>query len=296
MSELRIARSSPTSFTVFDEDRELGVYSFDSLWQHPHWHPLRTRNTGAVLTSRAPYDHPWHCGHWWSWKQIDDAMCWNPALHGETSTASVAVASTTLDRDAIVQIVDWRSDQTQETLLHETRRMAVRLLDESTWCIDWTIECSSDRPRVLSSTPWPEPSWGGYAGLSFRPVRSMAFEEVVRCRGADGQIHTGDDCHARIGPWLTYSGALDGVALPRAPRPAPLGTVALFTHPDNPVSNERWWATGTANLHSRFFCIGTGFLMDGAIALQPGAPLQFRYRCAFSDGVPAAEKLDSWCF
>ena len=294
MSAPILVRDTPTSLSILDGTQELGIYSWDGLWQHPHWHPLRTRRSGAVLTSRAPYDHPWHCGHWWSWKQIDEVMCWNPALHGETATAGARIVATSVEGSTIIQDVDWRHHQSGEDLLHEQRRMRIELLDDDSWAIAWDITCTSRKPRVLSSTPWPEPNWGGYAGISFRPARSLAFEEEVRLRDGEGRIHSGDGCHGRHGPWLAYRGALDGVALPRAPRPVPLGGIALFAHPANPVPGERWWATGTANNHARFFCLGSGFLMGNTLTLEPGRPLRFRYRCVMTDGVQTPERLDDW--
>ena len=296
MSAIRILESGATSFVVQDGRHELGTYSWGETWQHPHWHPLRTRRTGAVLTSRAPYDHPWHCGHWWAWKQIDDAICWNPPLHGENSSGIARVVATRLEGAAIIQAVVWQREQDGEELLREERAMHISVLDDDSWRIDWDIRCSSDHPRLLTATPWPEPSWGGYAGLSFRPARSLAFNEQVRSRSSAGGLLAGDACHGQPGRWLAYTGALDDVPLPRPPRAAPLGTVALMAHPENPVADEPWWATGTANLHSRFFCLGSGFLMGRSLNVQPGEPLRFRYRCVMSEGETAPERLDGWSF
>jgi hypothetical protein len=294
VSALVVERIADTELAVRDGAVELGRYAWGGPWQHPHWHPLRAPRSGAVLTCRAPFDHPWHCGLWWSWKQIGDAMCWNPPLHGESASAEARVESTTIDGAAIVQQVVWRASSGGEALLSERRSMRVAALAPDAWCIDWDIACASAVERTLSATPWPDPPWGGYGGLAARPARSLAFDEEVRVRGVDGGLHRGDGCHGQPGRWLAYSGALDGVALPRAPRPAPRGTIALVAHPLNPFPGERWWATGTANAHARFFCLGTGFLMDGPARIGPDRPLRFRYRCVLADGSPDAEALDAW--
>ena len=204
---------------------------------HPYFDEIRPLQHRGVLSTHAPHDHRWHHGLWWSWKYLNDVLFWedHPGYGGNRSGLgrSVVTGHAVEETDGSVVVRDelaWRVDATGEDLLHEQRVVRIAADAEArAWTMDWDQTWSADVPVRLDATPWPSTSWGGYAGLNYRPARSMATDELVLGDGRQGVAQL----HGEPSAWAAYGGVVDGAENDEPAEPA-RGTVALLQHPDNP--------------------------------------------------------------
>jgi hypothetical protein len=237
-------------------------------WQranHPYFDALRPLDHSGVLTNHAPHDHRWHHGLWWSWKFVNDVLFWedHPAYGGARNglgRSHVTAHEVAEDGDVVVleQHLAWRVDASGQDLLAERRRirLAVDPDHDDVWTLDWDQEWTAQTDVHLDTTPWPETSWGGYAGLNYRPARSMASGETVLGDGADdvGALH------GRPAAWAAYTGLVDGAETDEPDRPA-RGGVALLQHPGD--------ARFPAPVYAFSATDGFGFLATAPLMREP---------------------------
>lgn len=258
---------------------------------HPYFDQIRPLEHHGVLTTHAPHDHRWHHGLWWSWKFVNDVLFWedHPSYGGNRTGLgrSMVTDHVVEESDGSLVLTDalaWRVDATGEDLLHEQR--VVRIAADAggrCWTMDWDQTWSADFSVRLDVTPWPEMTWGGYAGLNYRPARSMATGEAILGDGRSGVA----ELHGEPSPWAAYSGVVDGAENDEPDQPA-YGTVALLQHPGNPRYPSPIYCFSAA---TDFGFLATAPLMRDPLELDPSKPLRLRTRVVVLGAVADGDEL-----
>jgi hypothetical protein len=259
---------------------------------HPYFDQLRTLTHAGALTNHAPHDHRWHHGLWWSWKFVNDVLFWedHPRYGGNRTGLGRAVVTEHAvdDSNGSVQLrqrLDWRVDATGETLMHEERSIVASLDPDSgaRWMLDWDQIWTPTTRVVLDSTPWPDTVWGGYAGLNYRPARSLAAEESILGDGTVGA----DEVHGTPSAWAAYTGLVDGAETDEPNDPA-RGGLAILQHPENARYPHPIYAFSA---DEEFGFLATAPLMHKPLELAASATLRLRNRVLVLDRQLDADAL-----
>jgi hypothetical protein len=259
---------------------------------HPYVDELRPLGHTGVLTAHAPHDHRWHHGLWWSWKYVNDVLFWedHPGFGGNRAGLGRCVvtrhtAGSTAGEVVIEQELEWRVDGTGTALLGEHRviRAAADSGVDGAWRLDWEQAFTALEDVVFDVTPWPETSWGGYAGLNYRPARSMAEGETVL--GAGGRRGAAA-VHGEPLAWASYHGMADGAETDDPDHPA-IGGVALVPIASRP--EVPFYAAGAAG---GFGFLATAPLMRDGLELRAGGRHPVRTRVLILGSAADAEAID----
>jgi len=249
---------------------------------HPYFHPVRTP-AGHMLTNHAPSDHPWHGGLWFSWKEINGVNVWEGTLLPEGDAeivprpmGEVSFVENTLSFQSAYR---WQR-RNGEGLLDGDVRVQIHPPEQSDYCIDldYTFRAVGNE-AVLGRVPYhPEKcDWGGYAGLSYRPIRDFFNPTLTSSEEEDGVTRW------KGVRWLDLSGPFDGLL-------DIWGGVCLMDHPSNmrhPVPanfHEPHWC------HLRWSQLAVLFADDHV--LKKGEELALRYRVVVHDGKADRTRLD----
>ncbi|MBF5082147.1 DUF6807 family protein [Quadrisphaera sp. INWT6] len=262
---------------------------------HPYLDDLRPLTHRGVLTTHAPHDHRWHHGLWWSWKFVDDVLFWedHPGYGGNRSGLGRSLVREHAVREdngrvTVHEQLDWTVDATTEVLLTEQREVTAGLdpLLAGAWVLDWDQRWRATREVALSTTPWPQTSWGGYAGLNYRAARAMADgEEILASGGRSGAVAV----HGEVATWAAYSGLVDGAEVDEPEVPG-RGGVALLPHPADEGAPHPVYAATAAD---GFGFLATAPLMHGDRVLAAGEDLRLRTRVVVLPGAPEPEVLET---
>lgn len=267
------------SVTVSLEDRPLVTYTHSPLeFGHPHFHPARTP-AGHVLTNQAPWDHVWHCGLWFSWKLVNDFNVWEePALpDGKTEIVPLSIEKVALAENVVSFscAYQWRL-RTGKPLLEGTVDVRIHQPEGDLYWIDLDYSFKgAEGDTVFSRVPYHPTDlvWGGYAGLSYRPIRDFVNPILTSSNSKQGE----EPAVMRWEPvrWLDLSGPLDGVR-------EGWGGLCLMDHPSNPrhpvpanFHEPDWWNLRWMQL---------AFLYGEDYVLPEGESLDLKYRVVVHDG------------
>jgi hypothetical protein len=282
-----------SGFILAADGSELAHYDWGHT-NHPYFDQLRPLGHRGVLTNHAPHDHRWHHGLWWSWKFINDVLFWedHPEYGGNRAGLgrSVVTDHATRQSDGVVGIhqrIEWRVDATGAVLLHEERSIVASIdsTDETRWILDWDQTWTAAEAVRLEATPWPVTSWGGYAGLNYRPARSMSAHEQLLGDGVSGA----EALHGSRSPWAAYGGLVDGAETDEPDRPA-TGSIALLQHQANLRYPQPIYAFSAVD---GFGFLATAPLMHEPFELDAAAPLRLRNRVLVAGREPDADELAS---
>lgn len=276
------------SLTLFGDETRLATYDFGSA-RSPFLHPIWTVSGRGPLSNFAPFDHRWHRGVWWSWKYLDGLNFWED--NGDEGFGESVVTAHELNGESLRQSLELRPVGQTTVLLHEIRMLTPRKVEGwlTAWALDWHLEWRSTRTIEATVTPFPEPIWGGYAGLNFRPARVLGWNERVLT--SNGETDPAQ-AHGQTAQWAAYAGALDGD--PQLGDWADAtGGAAFLIHPQNArFPSPIYLASSGADNR------GFGFLSAAPLMLQPfrflpGESLQLAFRAVFFEGAPDALRLQS---
>ncbi|HTL40657.1 MAG TPA: DUF6807 family protein [Pseudolysinimonas sp.] len=265
---------------VASDGRHIADYSYTHRANHPFFSGLRPLGHDGVLTNHAPWDHPWHHGLWWAWKYLDDVLFWEDrdGFGGDRRALGAAVVvghQTAHEGETLVisEDLEWRELPRGRILMTEQRTLRLREDAASrSWSIDWDHRFLSRDPVRLGTTAYPEHSWGGYAGLNYRPARPMAAGEEIRAaRGLEGA----ERIHAQAVEWVSLTGYVDDSGLGDPDHPSS-GGVILAGHPDNAWGERSAYAVSAGGKSFGFIALAP--LMHGDRVLAAGEPLRLRYR------------------
>lgn len=270
-------------FRILDDEAgdTLGRYSLSRTKNHPFFYELRSLQGQGVVTNHAPWDHRWHHGLWWSWKFVNDVLFWED--HPDYGGNRVGLGRANVEEHnvsarahgfEVVETLFWVPDGRRSPLLTEKRCMVIGLggvPGRQSWFIDWDMVWTAEEDVKLQTTPFPENSWGGYAGLNYRAARSMAAEERVL---ASGGIVGAPAVHGQRVGWAAYTGCLDGAEVDEPKHPAK-GGIAIIEHPQNPGHPNTMYAWSALD---GFGFLAAAPLMRSDLSLAAGANFRLCYR------------------
>jgi hypothetical protein len=262
------------------QGQPLASYSWSPAANHPYFDDVRPLTHRGVLTTHAPHDHRWHHGLWWSWKFLNDILYWedHPDYGGNRAGLGRSIVTshqveTTRDGLHIQEQLLWRVDATGEVLLEEHRsiRATVDTGVEDGWALDWDQTWTASQDVHLSVTPWPDTTWGGYAGLNYRAARSMVQGETIL---GGGERIGRDALHGQQAAWAAYGGVVDGSGTDDPDHPA-RAAVALLQHPGDTNYPSPFYVFSAV---SDFGFLATAPLMIEDCDLAAGERLRLRTR------------------
>lgn len=186
----------------------------------PYAHPVCSLR-GEVLTNFRPNDHPWHHGLSFTINNLSGWNFWGgPTYHRGEGYQLHANHGTQrhvawLRRDATqaAHRVDWIAGG--ETLLHEERRLAVRVLSSRSWSLHWQAKLRNVSGHPLACGNYfsdQELAGSHYTGLQFRGARELLDDHgdgrvgVFSSTGREGEAQV----HGAAADWIEWRGQKDG--------------------------------------------------------------------------------------
>jgi hypothetical protein len=253
----------------------------------PHFDVLATAD-GRNLVRVSPPDHPWHYGHWFSWKTINGVNFWETDRKSGKSKGIATVLDPAIEiaPDQSAATIRYRREYRLRPgappVMADTFTVTIRPPDAEGLGpqIDWTITTTALTDIELGRTPPPgEPGskpWGGYGGLSWRGAKAL---ENVRFLASDGRL--GMAMHRRHARWADATGTMAG---------KPAGLV-IIDHPSNPGHPTSWFIVATPK--QPFWYLNPALLQPKPLRLAKGKSFIHRYRVLVHAAAPDAEALDA---
>ena len=236
----------------------------------PHFHPVGLPGQPA-LTWKAPPDHIWHLGLWFSWKYINGRNYWETNLEGRSEGLTRLVTFTPEMRtDGSARLeMNLAYQEAPDTLavLREQRTVDISAPGEDgSFRMDWTMTFTAGKTPVhLDRTALPtEPDgkpWGGYAGLTWRFAKELEDWRVVNSNGLRDM--TG---HGKPSPAADFSGRIGKHEQ----------GVAILDHPQNLRAPTPWYIA--MEKETPFACLIASPLFQQSYQLPSGESFTLKYR------------------
>ncbi|MCL4545457.1 MAG: PmoA family protein [Chloroflexi bacterium] len=261
----------------------LAIYHFGAEDAKPFFHPVTLGNGNASsLTLASPHDHLHHRGLWFCWKFVNGQNFWEeqPVRH-LVRTRRLEVELTTAEQVRWTAELDWQL-ATGETVLREQRVLTVRQPwggpSRHRYAIDFDLTFRPVLPEIhLALLTVQEQSWGGYAGLGYRPARGMDVKgQLLTSNGPATSADKGVPAR-----WADYSGGLNG-----SPQ---VGGIAIFDHPENVRHPPPFFVLSPP----AFGFLNPSPLFHDGLRLLDGEVLRLRYRALVHAGLGEREDLDT---
>ncbi|HTS26289.1 MAG TPA: PmoA family protein [Bryobacteraceae bacterium] len=235
-------------------------------------------------TGKVP-DHPHQRGLWFAHASVNDLDFWNIAPidkkpynqpdRGKIVLNKMGDIRSGKDKGSIASTFNW-TDHEGKPILTESRLMtfyadpALRIID-----IDITLTA------VTKVTFGDEKD--GVFGIRLRPIlqEDKGTGHITNADGGSAEKAVwGKPSH-----WCDYSGEINGEKV----------GVAIFDHPDNPIRASRWHVRAYGLFAANPFGLSTFITGDksheGAITMDPGKSLRYRYRVIIHPGDAASANI-----
>jgi hypothetical protein len=269
--------------TLYQGMQHVLTYHYNQDKYKSYFHPVHTMQ-GHTLTIDQPYDHPWHHGLYFTWKMVDGINFWEDQGLAEQTGRTVTVDSPHVilqrGRCTIEQTLHWEKVSDGEQLLKEQRRIIVHAAHSpSAYRIDWesTFTNSTNRALLFDRTDPAVFSWGGYAGFSYRAVRSLRGGKIMNASTGVDVATT----HGIPASWCDYSGPLEGGVNRH-------GGLTIFQHPKNLRSLSAFYVAD----HPELQFLNAAFLYDQPMTLMSGQQFRLRYGAYVHDDVLTKEQIE----
>jgi len=246
----------------------------------PYLHPLRAAS-GTYVTrmwpmenvGNEPTDHKHQRGLWFAHAKVNDLDFWNNEAsyttpnRGKITLAKLGAIQNGGERGSLAATFDW-TDLKGVKLLAESRTM-IFYSDPTLRTVDFDITLTA----VTNVTFHDEKD--GVFGLRIRPdlQEEKHSGKIVNAEG----LETEKQAWGKPSNWVDYSGDVHGEKL----------GIAIFDHPQNPRHPVRWHvrAYGLFAANPFGLAVFTGDKsQDGAMTLEPGQSVRFRYRLVIHPG------------
>ncbi|MDN5213336.1 PmoA family protein [Fulvivirgaceae bacterium BMA12] len=247
-------------------------FNYDKAHGKPYFYPLSTID-GQNLAWLRPKDHPWHYGLWFSWKFINNSNFWEEDINTRKSQGTPAITgiSKTLSGDfsATFKIDLSYTPEAGREALREKRTIRVSAPDSlGNYFIDWSLYYLAKSDTVILDRTLPGklggPTYGGYAGLSFRASKNLTRHQYI---DANGWVNKANYIgHGEKANWMDLSGTIGN----SNGRPG----VAMFNHPENGSGQVPWYVYKKGD----FAFLNAGILFDEPMVILPGNTLNLKYR------------------
>ncbi|MCU0246906.1 MAG: PmoA family protein [Bryobacter sp.] len=253
----------------------------------PYLHPLRAAS-GKIVTRRYPMemvegekrDHQHHRGLWFTHGEVNDWDFWANETTQKgvgKGRGKVVTTSTKAKKDTIEANAEWiAGDGTK--LLTEARKMKFSGTDMLR-IIDVDITLTAVTKSVFGDT-----KEGTFA---LRVARELEEDtQTGTLTNAEGKKKQ-KEVWGKQSAWCDYAGTLEGEKL----------GITIIDHPKNPRHPTYWHARGYGLFAANPFGVRdfTGDkTKDGALTLEPGQSLRFRYRVVIHPGATDAAQINGW--
>ncbi|MDT8300961.1 MAG: PmoA family protein [Sedimentisphaerales bacterium] len=235
---------------------EITRYHFGPGLHRPFLFPV-TGPSGYSLTRMGhphdPQSHSHHNSVWISHNDVNGTNFWSDSGSGKIRHKRIIKIEDSGESSSIIAENEWVTDG-NKTLLLETRKTTLLLLDESEWLLIIDMEFKAiDKAVTLGKTPF------GMIGV--RMAKTIGVHDGGgRIRNSEGAVNEKEILWKRA-KWVDYSGAVTNEIIEG---------ITLFDHPDNPnfptyfhVRNDGW--------------MGASLTFDGPKIISPNKPLHLRY-------------------
>ncbi|MFQ5806783.1 MAG: DUF6807 family protein [Phycisphaerae bacterium] len=277
-------RRTDSTLTLLNHGRPVWTFNYGAGLAKPYFHPVALVD-GTVLTWDAPPDHPWHHGHWFSWKYVNGLNYWEESREtgesdGRTTIRGVEITSPD-DHTARIQMTLHYGRPGAKPVLIEERLIEVSAPNEAgRYHLDWTMTFRAGMDEVvLDRTPLSHEKggkiWGGYAGLAFRLAKGLQELQAVSSKGEVTEWK--NQRHRSKATAMEYHGLIDG-------RPA---GVAILDHPENLNAPSPWYLINSDVMTY----INPAVICFGPHTLPAGESLTLRYRTIIHPGYWDASDL-----
>nr|WP_241744337.1 PmoA family protein [Cellulosimicrobium arenosum] len=172
-----------------------------------HLHPVHTL-AGVPLTDSGPVDHRHHYGASMAVADVNGTSYWGgrtfvtdvgPTLlpnHGRQISRSLLVDP--VQTHLLYDAVRWH-DEHGVPQLEEERRLDARVIDDSTWVLDWRSTLRADRGALIIGSPATNGRPGaGYGGYFWR-LPTTGSVEVLSATGTGEAL-----AHGGSSPWVAF--------------------------------------------------------------------------------------------
>jgi len=235
---------------------EIVRYHFGPGLHRPFLFPVIGPSGYSLTRMGHPHDPQSHSHHnsvWISHHDVNGTNFWSDGGGGKIRHKRIVKIEDSGKNSSIVTENEWVTDG-NKTLLLETRKVTVLLLENSEWLLIIDMEFKAkDKTVTLGETP--------FGMLGVRMAKTIGVHDGGgRIRNSNGAVNEKEVFWKRA-KWVDYSGAVTNEKLEG---------VTLFDHPDNPnfptyfhVRNDGW--------------MGASLTFDGPKKIQPNKPLHLRY-------------------
>jgi len=278
----RLQHEEGKSLSCLLDGKTLWKLNFAKEEGKPYFHPVCLAD-GTVLTWLRPADHIWHRAIWFSWKHINGLNYWEENKEGKsqglTEIADVDFEERKDGVTRIVMLIDYRAPGQPRVLMSDCT-ITITPPDAAgcyrmDWRMTWTAQDKDvgfDRTKTQAEGG---PSWGGYAGLSYRAVQGMTDYQTLDSEGRQNMAG-----HGKPARWIDFSGLV-------GPEKKAAG-VALFDHPDNPRHPTPMYII----MSGSFGYCSPAFLFDKPYTLPAGKALRLAYRMLIHPGRGEKDTLE----
>jgi hypothetical protein len=252
-----------------------------NVWK-PYLWPMRSASGKIVVRQfpmvkdvpGEPHDHNHQRGLWFGHGDVNGFDYWSTdplnrpsPKYGKIVLNKIVSTKSGKDSGSLSVIFDW-NDPAGKLLLTENRTMTFRG-DSKLRIVDVDLTLTAKSKAVFGDTK------EGTFGLRLaQPLQEQkGTGHIVNAEGAE----TEKAVWGKPSEWVDYYGTLDGEQL----------GIAIFDHPKNPRHPVRWHVRGYGLFAANPFGLGD-FVNDksqnGALTLEPGQKLRFRYRVVIHPG------------
>ena len=238
----------------------------------PYFDPLCVVDGPSLVLSK-PADHPWHLGHWFSWKYINGANYWETDEDGHAQGETFwETPMTELNSDGSARItldLGYRPRTGERrTLLRERREIVISAPSvDGSYTLDWTQHFTAQQDVILDRTPVPGEkdgvNWGGYAGLAIRFSNDLKDIKTITSRSDSLRTRTGGVVDIYGAAAVEQNGVIDGQEY----------GIAVLPYPGTPRRGD-WYVITTKD----FTYINPAILLRGKYNLNKGETLTLRHR------------------
>lgn len=253
-------------------------FQFDPEPADPHFDILKMVG-GENLVWVGPDDHPWHYGHWFSWKYINKVNFWETNRKTGRSAGLTEVSEPTVrvqdDSAEVTYSRFYRIKADEEPVLQDDFLIQIHAPESAEHAvgplIEWTVKTTALVDVTLDRTPIPgEPGgkkWGGYAGLSWRGAKALANVKFSDSEGQEGM-----DIHRERSGWVNAVGTIGGKS----------AGVAMTAPTLDSEEDCSWYIFARVDLP--FWYINPAIVQPGPIRLKQGESFTHDYDLIVHDG------------
>lgn len=261
---------------IYAGDMHLLSYNWDK--SKPYIHPLKTPN-GQSIALLSPHDHLWHLGLFFSWKYVNGINFWEDDEGSGNVTLKNYSLKNGKDFIQIHTVNHWAANG--NIILCESRTVTIHIPAGSHYFIDFDMEFYAENDDVvLDRLPVDNPDLcGGYAGLSFRPTRSMYQDaQLKNSNDSKGKVTNGESAK-----WVHYLGKLDGGK-------DLIAGIAVFDHTENPRYPSPFF---TMDSTQQFGFLAASFIFHEPYIIKKNERLKLKYRVLVHDQAMESDQINT---